>query len=214
MNIDIDYEILENRIKQGFAAGIGSFAMIAVAAFRISQERGFIANPKTVFKFAGAASAIAGFIWSTMPAAKEKPSDTIDKAKEQIYPAFKVGLKRLLDSENMLQSEVENSLNKSRSDTPSYRRPFDNSVRPSFDSKVSRDTSLSRVEKRYPLARRSDSFDMGFEGTDLEEARFKDRDSLFDDDDILSDSEVEDILRDSALDDPFYEGPDSPFDRL
>ena len=51
---------------------------------------------------------------------------------------------------------------------------------------------------------------MGFEGTDLEEARFKDRDSLFDDDDILSDSEVEDILRDSALDDPFYEGPDSP----
>lgn len=211
---NIDYEKIENRIVQGFSAGLGTFAMVSVAAFRISQERGFIAQPGSVFTFAGYVSLAAGLVWSLMPAAEEKPSDTLNKAKEQIYPAFKVGLQRILDSENAMREDIR-EVSKHHSSYSSYRYDHDRksplTPGPSSYSRTPSTTSLERVRRRYDLGK---DFDDGFEGTDLEEERFRERDGIVFDEDILSDEEIEDILRQDAMEDPFYEGPTSPFDRL
>lgn len=214
MPLNIDYDIIENRLKQGLAAGIGTFAMVAVTSFRISQERGFIASPSSVFKFSAIASAIAGAIWASMPAAKENPSETVEKAKEHFYPAFKVGLKRIIDNEEILQGDIDRAVKSSRESSTSYTSSVSRST---YATSPSKSVSLSRINKRYGFDRNRSrgDFDNGFEGTDLEEEMFTDRDIPFvDDDDILSDSEVEEMLRDSALDDPFYEGPTSPFNRV
>lgn len=193
MPIVVNYDAIENRIKQGIAAGAGTMAMVSVAAFRIGHEKGLPLHPAVVFKFSAIVSVISGVIWALMPNAQEEPTETLEKAKQQFYPAIKVGINRILQNEQLLRD----TLSTTASDDLTYRKPsYSYSHRPSSNS--------SRTERRLAMFDRkiSSSFDTGFEDDDVPS-----------EEDFYTDEEYDEILREELTEDPFYEGPSSVFDR-
>lgn len=197
--LDIDYEVLENRLRNGLAAGAGTFAMVSVTAFRIGHEKGLALLPSKVFKFAAAAGALSAIAWALMPKASEKPSSAIEEAKEQIYPAFKVGLNRILQNEATLQGIVRDQR---------QEREEDSNLSRSLHDGPSRQRSIDRVNRRYGNI---SSYGSGFESNDFD---YRSRRDEPDTEDFLSESEFLEALRDEAESDPFYEGPASPFDKV
>ena len=193
MPLNIDYKELENRMQQGLAASAGTFAMVSVASFRMGHEKGLLLKPSKVFKFSLLVSAISGIVWSMMPRAKEPPSTTIDKAKEQIYPALKVAFSRLVSNEETLRSTVSST--QERKPSYSYSSPRTSSI--SSLGSADKNRSMDRLNRRY-----GSSFSSGFEDDD-------------DDDlDFMDEEDFEDMLRQELESDPFYEGPGSVFDRV
>lgn len=198
--LNIDYQKLENRLRNGIAAGAGTFAMVSVTAFRIGHEKGVALLPKKVFSFAAITGLVSAVIWSLMPKAEERPSKAIDEAKEQIYPAFKVGLNRFLQNEENLRSALTGDR------TSSESKPSSPYSKPSYSTYgSSSDRSIDRVNRRYDK-----NFASGFESDDFE-YRSR-RDDV--DDDFLSEDDFIEALRQEAESDPFYEGPKSQFDRV
>lgn len=194
--LDIDYEKLENRLRNGIAAGAGTFAMVSVTAFRIGHEKGVALLPRKVFTLAAFTGLVSAAIWAFMPKAAERPSKAIEEAKEQVYPAFKVALNRLLQNEEKLQDSIR------KDDMSSRTSSYGSGTR--YSGYGSTDRSIDRVNRRYDK-----KFSTGFESDDFDYRA--NRDNV---DDFLSEDDFIEALREEAETDPFYEGPRSLFDRV
>jgi hypothetical protein len=195
MPINVDYVVLKNRMKQGGAVSAAAFAMTAVTAYRLGHEKGIILTPTSVMKFSAIVAGVAGVIWACMPKAKESPGKTVEEAKEQIYPAVKIAISRILQNEQELQDSLKPS-----EATSSFRKSY------SYSGVTSNVSSLERSRER--LNRR---YGRGVSGFDTD---FSSREDSPEEDDFVTDEEFEDILREEMEQDPFYEGPGSLFDRL
>ncbi len=175
-------------MKQGGAAAAATFAMTAVTAFRLGHEKGLILSPGSVVKFSTIVAGLAGVAWSAMPKAKEPPGQTIEEAKEQLYPAVKVAVNRLIKNEELFQDSIESE--------------SDPQGRSTYTSDSERQRSIARANRRYGRMTSNTGFDDDFDMDSPSE------------DDFVTDEEFEDILMEEMLTDPFYDGPGSVFDKM
>ena len=186
---------LVNRCKQGASTTVGTSAILAITAYRVCHEKNFYPSFNSVGKLSLITGVISGIVWSCMPRAKESPSETLENAKQHLYPALKVGVERVLHNEEKIATQGK---------YPSYERSPERRRGAWF---MDEDREERRYGRRpfYPSKRHR------YPGYMSDRSRFsgiEDDDSL---DELISDEEFEEILFEDKLSDPFYEGSSSPF---
>lgn len=88
---------LGNRVNQGIAAGIGSFALMALSAYKGYHSRSLEPSISSIAKVCGGVASILGLAWALTPAAKKSPKGAVIEMKENIYPVVTVMAKRMAE---------------------------------------------------------------------------------------------------------------------
>lgn len=200
---------VERRFSNARIAALGAAGLSILNCYRVSQEVGYVANSVNIFSVSGIFGVVAGIAWFFMPKAD---SNTLEETKAEtktiLREPINVLINRILHEQKV---QLQDLKNKHSPSTSTYRSNRSTGwVRPSSVTvnKTSTTSSSSAVE---PTVVRPSTFQ---DPWDKPFARGKD--IVFDDDDLDDDDDddytVEDMIKESILDeelDDYWDSLDS-----
>lgn len=88
-----------NRAKQGALVSLGTFALSALSAYKVSHNFDMTPSAKSVLKVCGTIATVMGVTWAFHPKAVEPPKDTFKKVKASVYPVVTLTMKRVMETD-------------------------------------------------------------------------------------------------------------------